>query len=101
MHLPRLPFPSPGKPNRLRTAHLEDIPAPVLILQGDRDPFGRREVVEGYTLSKAVRIHWLTDGEHSFKPRKSSDRTARANWNEALEAAIEFLEELRQPPTRG
>jgi uncharacterized protein len=33
------PLHPPGKPDRLRTAHLERIMAPMLFLQGTRDPF--------------------------------------------------------------
>ena len=47
------PFHPPGKPLQLRTEHLADPADPTLILQGERDSFGRREEVETYTLSPA------------------------------------------------
>ena len=50
------PFHPPGKPDRLRVEHLETMRTPTLILQGERDPFGRREEVEGYQLSDTVCI---------------------------------------------
>ena len=40
------PFHPPGKPAQLRTAHLETLRRPLLILQGERDPFGSRDEVE-------------------------------------------------------
>jgi uncharacterized protein len=46
-------------------------------VQGERDPFGNREEVAKYKLSEHVRVFWLPDGEHSFKPRKASDE----HWN--------------------
>ena len=64
------PFHPPGKPERLRTAHLEAIETPTLICQGTRDPFGRREEVETYALSPRVSLLWLEDGDHDLKPRK-------------------------------
>jgi predicted alpha/beta-hydrolase family hydrolase len=84
------PFHATGKPERLRIEHLKTLQTPTLILQGERDPFGNREEVESFRLSKQVRIQWLTDGDHSFKPRKASGRTEEENWHEAIEAAAEF-----------
>jgi predicted alpha/beta-hydrolase family hydrolase len=84
------PFHPPGKPERLRTAHLEGLHTRALILQGTRDPFGTREDVASYRLSPAIRVHWLEDGDHSFKPRASSGRTERENLEEAIARAWEF-----------
>lgn len=89
------PFHPPAKPDRLRTAHLETLTTPTLILQGARDPFGTREEVGGYALSGAIRIHWLEDGDHSFKPRVRSGRTLEQNVAEAAEAASAFVHTLR------
>ena len=61
------PFHPPGKPEKTRTAHLANLQTPTLIVQGTRDPFGGRVEVEGYTLSPAVRIHWIEGGDHSLK----------------------------------
>jgi predicted alpha/beta-hydrolase family hydrolase len=88
------PFHPPGKPERLRTAHLAGLATPALILQGERDPFGTREDVAGYTLSPAIRIHWIEGGDHSFKPPAKSGRTEAGNVQEAIAAAAEFLIEL-------
>ena len=64
------PFHPPGKPEQLRTAHLAKMRTPALIVQGTRDPFGSREEVATYTLSKTIKILWLDDGDHDLKPRK-------------------------------
>jgi predicted alpha/beta-hydrolase family hydrolase len=40
-------------------------------VQGTRDPFGTREEVATYTLSKSIEILWLEDGDHDLKPRKA------------------------------
>ena len=85
------PFHPPGKPENLRTAHLEAIGTPVLVLQGERDPFGRREEVTGYALSERVRVHWLPDGDHGLKPRKASGRTEAENLAEAAGEAARFV----------
>ncbi|TVU72854.1 alpha/beta family hydrolase [Cobetia crustatorum] len=69
------PFHPTGKPEKLRIAHLPDIDMPGLICQGTRDPFGTQEDVQGYALPERVTLHWLQDGEHDFKPRRSSGET--------------------------
>ncbi len=88
------PFHPPGKPEKTRTAHLESLKTPALILQGTRDPFGKREDVSGYRLSRQIRMHWLEDGDHSFKPRLKSGRTLEQNLEEAVEAMLEFVASL-------
>jgi predicted alpha/beta-hydrolase family hydrolase len=65
------PFHPPGKPEQLRTAHLEGLKTPALIVQGTRDEFGTRDEVAGYTLSLGIELLWLEDGDHDLKPRKS------------------------------
>ncbi len=88
------PFHPPGKPNKLRTAHLSELVTPTLIVQGTRDPFGKPEDVESYRLSDAIKFAWLEDGDHSFKPRKSSGRTQEQNDAEAVAAIAEFVQRL-------
>jgi predicted alpha/beta-hydrolase family hydrolase len=90
------PFHPPGRPEKLRTDHLAELETPTLIVQGSRDPFGRPEEVEGYRLSKAIRVVWLEDGDHSFKPRKSSGRTEAQNIAEAVAAIADFAQGLGQ-----
>ena len=86
------PFHPPGRPDKLRTAHLADMTTPTLIVQGVRDSLGSREDVEGYVLSKAIALAWLEDGDHSFKPRRASGRTEAENWAEGIAAITAFLE---------
>lgn len=85
------PFHPPGRPEKLRTAHLETLDTPTLIVQGSRDIFGTRDEVGNYGLSGAIRLHWLEDGDHNFTPRKRSGRTEEQNRREGVEAAAEFV----------
>ncbi len=89
------PFHPTGKPQQLRTAHLETIQTPTLIVQGERDVLGNLDEVRSYPLSKHVAVHWLPDGDHSFKPRKKSGRTQHENWDEGIQAVIEFARAQR------
>lgn len=88
------PFHPVGKPDRLRTEHLEQIRTPALIIQGERDTFGNSQEVATYRLSRQVKLHWLPDGDHSFKPRKASGRTQEENWQEAIAAIVTFVTAL-------
>jgi len=85
------PFHPPGQLAKVRTAHLETLATPMLVLQGDRDPFGTREDVAGYHLSSKIRIEWIPDGDHSLKPRARSGVTERQNLTRAIEAAAAFM----------
>jgi predicted alpha/beta-hydrolase family hydrolase len=88
------PFHPVGKPQQLRVEHLRTIKTPTLILQGERDPFGIREEVVGYKLPRKIRVVWLKDGDHSFKPRKSSGMTEAENWQAALDEIEKFVANL-------
>ncbi|WP_394204854.1 alpha/beta fold hydrolase [Shewanella waksmanii] len=74
-----------------RLAPLAECRAPVLILQGERDKFGGLGQVEPWIESMPIKLHWLVDGDHSFKPRKSSGTTQEANLTEAIDKSIEFI----------
>lgn len=88
------PFHPPGRPDRLRTAHLESLETTALILQGERDPLGRADEVPGYSLSDAISVAWLPGGDHSFKPRKASGHTEDGNLALAIERIGGFLKSL-------
>lgn len=84
------PFHPPGSPEKLRTAHLETLTVPTLVFQGERDPFGTKEEVAAYSLSPAIAIRWLTDGDHDLKPRKASGKTLKAHIEEVASGIAAF-----------
>jgi predicted alpha/beta-hydrolase family hydrolase len=88
------PFHPAGRPGSLRVAHLEKLKTSSLIVQGTRDTLGSREDIAGYVLSGSIRIVYLEDGDHSFKPRKASGRTYEGNFAQAVEAISEFCRTL-------
>lgn len=89
------PFHPPGSAARLRTAHLEKLRTPALIVQGTRDTFGLPEEVAKYKLARTIRLAWIADGDHSFKPRAISGRTADQNMAEAIARMKDFLATLK------
>jgi predicted alpha/beta-hydrolase family hydrolase len=85
------PFHPTGKPEKLRVEHLANLQTPTLIVQGDRDPFGTKEDVAQYTLSESIEIHWVPDGDHSYKTGRGSERTLDTNLRNALRSFEKFL----------
>lgn len=85
------PFHPPGKPEKLRTQHLLSINKPLLILQGERDTFGKREEIASFNLSQQIQVSYLADGDHSFKPRKASGHNIEANLHKAIEHSAAFI----------
>jgi uncharacterized protein len=90
------PLHPPGRPERMRDAHLGDIKAPQLFVEGTRDPFCPLE-----TLAEVIGKRKLTadvvvidDGDHSLKVRKSSGRSTKEAWNEAIGAIAAWVERI-------
>jgi predicted alpha/beta-hydrolase family hydrolase len=94
------PFHPPGRPTTAtRLAHMATLTTPTLVIQGTRDQFGSVEELPDYRLSPAIRVHWLADGNHSFKPRKKvSGRTERQNVAEAITTVAAFVADLVENP---
>ena len=88
------PFHPLGKPLQLRTEHLAALRTSTLILQGERDIFGRREEVETYSLSAQVQLRWIPNGDHSFQPTRSSGLSEAENWAMAVGLGDQFMWEL-------
>jgi predicted alpha/beta-hydrolase family hydrolase len=84
------PFHPAGRPKVLRVAHLKELKTPALFLQGERDAFGSREEIAGYALSSAIRLVYLGDGDHSFKPRKTSGLSHEENMEQAVREIVKF-----------
>jgi predicted alpha/beta-hydrolase family hydrolase len=89
------PFHPSGKPERLRIDHLRSLQTPSLFVQGERDALGNRATVSSLELSSKIRFEWLPDGDHSFKPRKSSGHSTEDNWARAMAAIDTFCSRIR------
>lgn len=85
------PFHPRGDAGRVRLELLREICAPVLIVQGERDPFGRREEVTTYAMDPSVDIRWLPAADHDFRPLKSSGIGMDLLQTQACEYALEFV----------
>jgi predicted alpha/beta-hydrolase family hydrolase len=85
------PFHPPNKPTQLRTAHLEKMACPALIVQGERDPFGGKDEIASYKLAPTIRLHWASDGDHDLGPRGGSGFTRKGNLATAADVIAAFL----------
>jgi len=64
------PLHAPGRTDKLRDAHLRTIEVPMLFLQGTRDTFARRDLLEeAVGAIPGATIHWIDGGDHSHKVR--------------------------------
>jgi predicted alpha/beta-hydrolase family hydrolase len=94
------PFHPPNKPAQLRTSHLQALACPTLIIQGERDPFGGRDDVDGYSLSQQIAFHWAGDGDHDLGPRGGSGFTRSGNLEAAADAIAAFASRLEPKPRK-
>src|ERR1700760_2640635 len=67
------PLHPPGRPDRLRSAHLQSVKAPMLFVQGSRDAFGTPAELQPIIgrLDPAADLFVVEGGDHSFKIPKS------------------------------
>jgi uncharacterized protein len=88
------PFHPPNQPQTWRIAHLEKLACPALLVQGERDPFGRRAEIDGISargeLAPAIALVWIGDGDHDFGPRGASGFTRKGNLAVAADAVSAF-----------
>ena len=85
------PFHPPGRKDKPRITHLTSLETPMLICQGERDVFGGRDFVRRLDLPKSILLQWLRDGDHSFKPKKSSGATVEVNCEVAIKSVKSFI----------
>jgi hypothetical protein len=67
------PLHPPGRPDRLRSAHLQDVKAPMLFVQGSRDVFGTAAELQPISsqLEPPTDLFVIEGGDHSFRVPKS------------------------------
>jgi hypothetical protein len=86
------PLHAPGKPATERAAHLADVRAPMLFLQGTRDSLARidliREVCD--SLGDRATLHIIDQADHSFAVPKRTGLTADDIYRELAVAINEW-----------
>jgi uncharacterized protein len=86
------PLHPPGKPERIRDAHLDDVEVPMLFLQGTGDPFARWALLESTVarLGERATLHPVDGGDHSFRVR-GQPRDDEGMGTALGEAAARFI----------
>lgn len=76
------PLHPPGKPDRLRVEHFDRITCPVLVIQGDKDPFGRPDELDRHlpAITGPVEVVWLAGAGHDPKRRDPEVLAAVQRW---------------------
>jgi predicted alpha/beta-hydrolase family hydrolase len=67
------PLHPPGRPDKMRDAHLPQIKAPMLFIQGERDAFGTPDELTAVFKKHHLKptLHAVAGGDHSLKVPKS------------------------------
>ena len=83
----------PPKKQSWRTEHFAALASPLFIAQGERDAFGTKTELASMQWPK-VALHWLTDGDHDFKPRVKSGLTQQQLIAQAAQFCSRKIDEI-------
>jgi predicted alpha/beta-hydrolase family hydrolase len=87
------PLHPPGRPDKLRDAHLPEIQVPLLFVQGERDAFGTadelRATIEKHRLQATLYI--VEGGDHSLKVPKSLGIAQEEVYAAAMDKIVSWL----------
>ncbi len=81
----------PLKGGEPRLAPINNATIPVMVLQGERDKFGGKAEIPNWPIEESISLGWITDGDHSFKPRKSSGTSLEANLQACVKQCQQFM----------
>lgn len=89
------PLHPPGRPDQPRTAHLPDVAAPLLVVQGEHDAFGTPgELAPVIAAMRApVTLHVVAGGDHSFGVKT---RPAREVLDEVVDVVAAWIATIRR-----
>ena len=89
-------------PGRERAAHLDEVPVPMLFLQGTRDALADLELMRGVCgdLSRAA-LHVVEGADHGFHVPKRSGRTDAMVIEELTSVIARWIEKLIGPKRPG
>jgi predicted alpha/beta-hydrolase family hydrolase len=94
------PLHPPGRPDKMRDAHLPQIKAPMLFVQGSRDAFGSpdelRAVFEKHHLKPT--LYAVEGGDHSLKVPKSAGIPQDQVYALAIDTIAAWLTKISAAP---
>ncbi len=80
------PLHPPGRPEKSRLEELEAVPVPTLVIQGERDPFGRPEE---FPPDRDLTV--VPGADHSFKVAKQAEISQQDALTIIVEATLEWI----------
>ena len=88
------PLHPPGRPDKLRDAHLADIKAPMLFIQGSRDAFGTGDELRAVIkrLNLIAQLFAVKGGDHSLKVPASAGIPQEQIYQSALDEIARWLQ---------
>jgi hypothetical protein len=88
------PLHPPGRPDKLRDAHLKDIRAPILFVQGSRDAFGSRDELQAVIKQHRLKatLYVVEGGDHSLKVPKSVGVPQDEVYAAAMDKIVSWLQ---------
>jgi predicted alpha/beta-hydrolase family hydrolase len=96
------PLHPPKKPATTRADHLDQVPLPMLFLQGTRDTLADLPLIQGVCarIGTGATLHVVEGGDHSFKVLKRSGRNDFEVLDELAETIAQWAEQLVRPMRR-
>lgn len=86
------PLHPPGRPDKLRAAHLPFIPVPMLFVQGGRDAFGTPDELRPVLADcNATELFVVDGGDHSFRVRGKDAPLPAAVYTTMQDAIIDWI----------
>jgi predicted alpha/beta-hydrolase family hydrolase len=87
------PLHPPGKPDKLRAEHLQQIRAPMLFVQGSRDAFGTPDELRAVirNLHLPATLYVIEGGDHSFKVLKSLPMSQQQVYESAMDQTARWV----------
>ena len=91
------PLHPPGRPGTSRAEHLTAVDVPMLFLQGTRDEFAQRDLLQQVVrgLGDRATLHLVEDGDHSFKVPKRTGKSETDVMNELADTFVEWADKWR------
>ena len=92
------PLHPPGRPDKMRDAHLPSIRVPVLCVNGTRDPFCTPALMN-QAIEKVTapwQMLWIESGDHSFHVLKSSGKTDADVMIDVADAAEAWISQVKR-----
>ncbi|MDQ3474530.1 MAG: alpha/beta fold hydrolase [Acidobacteriota bacterium] len=88
------PLHPPGNLEKMRDAHLPEIKAPMMFLQGSRDAFGSTDEIRLVIKKHKLRatLYEIEGGDHSFKVPKSVGLTQEQVYELAMDEIARWLQ---------